>query len=425
MKGNLFFLSMLFCASAQALTFNEALDAAVANDKKYAAAIYEYQAAEYLPTIARAGLLPKVNFSTYKASNKLTQTQADFFGNPSTSNQNYTATARSVQLQQPLINLAALAAYLGAQSDVEAASYKLKTSYADLVLELSNSYSNYLAYSRVVNLTLDELSLLEKQQTIMEKRQALGASSIADIEEVKYSKYQAQSTLETAKANLEMSKAPLERLIGRKLTTKDELAFVDYSKQLPASLQAATEIALISNPAILRVQKTADSASLANRKAQADYLPTLDLVAANGYQNSNTLSTVGQTSQQSYFGLQLTVPIFSGGETYGKERQSAMLALSERTKVEAQIDEVKEDLAKNYQLLTSTKLKRDALNSQIASANFLVDAASKGYELGAKSLYDKLLAIRKSFDAKRDLQMTNAQQMQAQVKIDANTGFSK
>jgi len=413
---------LAFMGQARALTFDEALDLAIGYDKKYAAAIFEARSSEYLPTIARAGLMPKLSISGFQANNNLTQTGSDVFGNVTTTPQNYTAKSLTGQLTQPLINLAAIAAYLQSKKQEKAAQQKLMVDLNELKTKVIEAYCALAAAKEVHLDTAKELGTLIDQEQIVSAKQKMGAASHTDLEEVIYAKLQTQATLDDANNALMQAKIDLETLTGQTIAPNESLAlpaiYLSPTKKLDELLSIAKE----SNPKILYQQGAHESAQYEQKKNQAAYAPTVDIVGYQGYQNSNTLSTVGQKSAQGYLGLQLNIPISTGGETYGKERQAAFYAESQRLLIESETNEVQAQVKKLYSQAHIATEKFATLKAQTASAQQLYLSFVKQRELGLKSTYDLLIATRRKYQSERDLAKTKYERIGALKKLEVTVG---
>lgn len=419
------FTSIGLCISctSYALSLDEALDQAIGYDKKYAAAIFEARSAEYLPTIGKSGLLPKLSISGFQASNDLTQTGADIFSNPNTSTQSYTAKSLTGQLTQPLFNLAAVATYLQSKKQEKAAQEKLAIDLNDLKIKVIDAYCSLAAAKAAYLETAKELGALQGQENILLSKHLAGASSATDVEEVRYAKLLTQATLEDASNALNQSKIDLEILTGRSISNTEPLItppiFLPEKKSLEEFLQLANE----NNPKISQQKSLYESASYENKKNKAAYLPTIDIVGYQSYQNSNTLSTVGQKSAQGYLGLQLNIPISTGGETFGKERQSALYEESQRLMVESVANDVKASVEKMYFQAKILAEKQRTLKSQIHSAEQLYLSFAKQRDLGLKSTYDLLVATRRKFQSERDFVKSLYEEIGILKKLEVTVGY--
>lgn len=409
MRGSCLLLTALWftlAANVRAMTYGEALGQAVGYDKKYAAAIYEAQSSEYLPVIGRAGLLPKLSLSGFQASNALTQSNQDFFGNPATSTQHYLSQSFAAQLTQPLINLAALASYLQSKSQESASQQKLVLSFHELASNVAEAYYGLASARESYAYTQKELKSLDDQERIVYARRLNGVASNTDIEEVRYAKMQTLAALDEAYNEVEQTRITLEKLLGLRLADSESLQLTVKDASLREKLDTLLAAGIDRNPKILYQKQIYESALLEQKKNQGAYAPTLDLTGYQGYQNSNTLSTIGQKSKQGYLGLQLNIPMFDGGETYGKERQSALYAESQRMELLSEIDNVTEGIKKAYTQAKSSTEKLRSQREQLSAADFLYKSFREQRLLGLKSTYDLLAAARRKFQSEREIAKT-------------------
>lgn len=409
MKGSHLLLGVMWLVlttRVMAMTYGEALGQAVGHDKQYAAAIYEAQSSEYLPVIGRAGLLPKLSLSGFQASNALTQANQDFLGNPNTSSQRYLAQSLAGQLTQPLINLAALAAYLQSKSQASASQQKLAISFSELASNVAGAYYGLASARESYAYTKKEVKNFDDQERVIHVRRLNGAASSADLEEIRYAKMQALVTLDEVRNDIEQASISLEKLLGRKIADSEILQLPAKDDIIKEKLETLMATGIERNPKILYQKQMHESARLEHKKNQASYAPTLDLVGYQGYQNSNTLSTIGQKSKQGYLGLQFNVPIFDGGEAYGKERQSALFVESQRMVLESEIGNVVEGIKKAYTQAKISSEKLNTLRQQLSSANFLYKSFQEQNALGLKSTYELLSVARKKFQCEREIAKT-------------------
>ena len=131
---------------------------------------------------------------------------------------------------------------------------------------------------------------------------------------------------------------------------------------------------------------------------------------------------MGQKSIQGYLGLQINIPISTGGETYGKERQSAFYAESQRMLLESEINGVEESVKKLFSQGQISTEKLATLRLQTQAADRLYLSFLKQREMGLKSTYDLLVATRRKFQSERDLAKTGYERIQALKKLEVVVG---
>jgi protease secretion system outer membrane protein len=153
------------------------------------------------------------------------------------------------------------------------------------------------------------------------------------------------------------------------------------------------------------------------RKNHAGHYPVVNLIGALTTQQSNTVTSINNTTNQSYVGLQVNLPIFSGGEI--NARSSQALANYEKAQADYDVtrDKIITELRKQYDFVVSGKQKVAALTSAQDSATQLVKAMRKSVMAGERINVDVLLAEKGLFNTRRDLAQTKYNYLVAYLKL--------
>jgi outer membrane protein len=128
------------------------------------------------------------------------------------------------------------------------------------------------------------------------------------------------------------------------------------------------------------------------------HLPTLDLVAGRTYTNQygnyiydgTPIDNFGSRINDRSISLQLTVPIFSGGLTQSKVRQSQYLWVAAKEQV-VQNSRAAERQARDAYLGVISGIARvQALKQALQSSQTALTATEAGYEVGTRTAVDVL-----------------------------------
>ena len=139
-------------------------------------------------------------------------------------------------------------------------------------------------------------------------------------------------------------------------------------------------------------------------------MPTLDLVAGRSYSNVNSdqvleyipFQDVNSKINDRQIGLQLTVPIFSGGFTQSKVRQNEYLWIAAKESV-VQNSRATERAARDAYLGVISGIARvQALRQALESSRTALKATEAGYEVGTRTAVDLLNARQKLVQAETD-----------------------
>ncbi|WVM94085.1 TolC family protein [Halopseudomonas pachastrellae] len=152
----------------------------------------------------------------------------------------------------------------------------------------------------------------------------------------------------------------------------------------------------------LRIEGAEDSL----RSSKAGYAPVVDAFVRYSNNNGGTsIPTAGQSSadtELTSFGVELSMPLFTGGLTTSQVRESTYRLTQAEQSSEAQRRRVVENTRNLYRTVTSSVEEVSARRQAIISAKAALDATQTGYEVGTRNVVDVLDAQRNLFRTVRD-----------------------
>lgn len=177
------------------------------------------------------------------------------------------------------------------------------------------------------------------------------------------------------------------------------------------------------NSAELRSQQARlEAATEEVAKARARHLPTLDAVAQYNRSDSETISRIDATSNTTSIGMQLNVPIYSGGGVQSALRQ----AVAERTKAAENLAALRADLGlrlhREYRGLSEGLLRARALEQAVRSAEQMVSSSQRSFQAGVRTTLDVLNAQQQLATARRDLSQARYTALLSLVRLQALAG---
>ena len=182
------------------------------------------------------------------------------------------------------------------------------------------------------------------------------------------------------------------------------------------------ELAETENPDLALAKAKVEVARLEVVKAQAGHLPTVDWVAQKSRSKSENLINPLATYITYQSGIQVSVPLFSGGYTQSTVRQAQAYLDRERESLEQTRRTLGLQIRKEYQNITEGLLKVAALEQALRSAQQLVVSSQKSIQAGVRTQTDLLNALQREAEAKRDLAQARYQLLMAQQKLAVLTG---
>lgn len=389
---------------AAAMGLNEAYQAALRNDPTYLSAVAENDAGQQNRALGRAGLLPSVSGNYSKSKNHADVTAPGPFGKEVETHPVYTSRVASIGLRQALINFDALARYKqgAAQADLSTALFQARNQ--ELVLRVVGAYVDALYAFDQVRLAQAQRDMYAEQKNVNERLFEKGEGTRTDVLEVQARLQLAEAQLIEARDNETTNRTTLAGLVGQEVTSLDPLA-PGFRVGAPpdGSFETWKTLALERNPDIVARTFGVEAARQEVNKNRAGHAPRLDLVASISKNDSETLNTYTQDSVQRAIGIQLTVPIYSGGYASAATRQAAAGLEKAKADLQAQKDKVVTELRKQYSAVLSGVARIDALDKAVASGKLLMTATEQSIKGGVRITVDLLNAQQQLYASERDL----------------------
>lgn len=230
-----------------------------------------------------------------------------------------------------------------AETRVEAGAAQLRVTEATTFTDVVAAYNNVLRDEAIVGLNTQNVRVLDTNLRASRDRFEVGDLTRTDVAQSTARLALARAQLQTAQANLIGSRETYIRLVGK---APGSLDAPPPLPQLPASSDAAVEVALGDNPALLAAQKQRDATEYDIRVAKAARLPQFGVTLGQNY--TNFLGTLGagqgfstrQSGTATTTGLTFSLPLFQGGRPAAQIRQAQALrsqAIEQATAAERQV----------------------------------------------------------------------------------------
>jgi outer membrane protein len=374
---------------------------ALANDSTYQAARFQYQVTTEQPAIQRSGLLPNLS-----ANASVFRRYYDLSNGSDSVTPNFGDYGGGLSLTVPVYRPQQWESFEQAKLQVVQGEATLAQARQDLVLRLANAYFNVLgARDQVIALDANKTATL--QQLEQAKREfEVGTKTIIDTNEAQARYDQIVAQLQVAVGTLLVRRSELEAIVGRDIgvlaTLRDKPALaLPRPNELTPWIKAAED----GNYGVQVNRAGVEIAQREIQKARDGYKPTVDVVGNagrtrfDGTQNSETRFR----NDSANIGIQLNLPIYSGGLTQAQVRA----ALASRDQAGANLEAARRSATNaarsaftgvNYGLSQVTSLE-----SAETSARTQLESTQLGYQVGVRILLDVLNAQTQLITTQRDL----------------------
>ena len=172
-------------------------------------------------------------------------------------------------------------------------------------------------------------------------------------------------------------------------------------KPNPEVIDSWTELAIKQNLDIAAANFALESARKEIKKQSAGHLPTVDIVASHGY--DSTGGRFGSTrTDRSAIGLELNIPIYSGGLVNSKTREAHEKYNQSMHYLEKARRSAQRETREAYLGVISGISQVAALKQAVISSETALLATESGFEVGTRTAVDVVASQRATSKALRD-----------------------
>lgn len=410
--------------SAQALSFGEALQAALKFDGQFQASGHELASARESVPIARASLLPSVTLSAARTN----VTGSREF--PNSLNQqvqvpvDYAAPQYNLQLRTPLFNYEAFSRYRQAGAQLLSAESLYEVRRLELAERTGAAYLQALLAHENAGLAKAELESLQAQQQRAEQRLLRGEGTRTEVAQTQASVDVARVRLLEAQDVLAVALRALRRNTGVETVRLNNLDPAGVLAPLaPMNLQDWIDRAESNSPLLRTRRSNIQAASFNVDRNRAAHLPRLDLVAGVSRSRNESVSNLNQQSSLRSIGIQLNVPLYSGGGIDASVRQ----ALAERARAEEELrverEAVQLEVLRQYAIVANADAKIEAYRQALNSSEVAVEGITKALAAGLATTADVIDAQSRRYAAQRDLAQARYEVLAARMRLMMQAGL--
>jgi outer membrane protein len=386
---------------ARASDLLEVYNQARGYDSTYAAAQYALEAGKEKGPQGLAGLLPNVAGSANTFWNRATNVSVvpeRLF--------TFNSNGWAVQLTQPLFRWQNWEAYKQGELQVVQAEATYGAAVQDLIVRVAQAYFDVLEANDNLAFVKANKAAISEQLAQAKRNFEVGTATITDTNEAQ-ARYDLAAAQEIAAINdLEVKKRALQLLIGDLPPTLTPLrTTLQLDVPSPNNMDEWVARAQDENFQVRAQQAAVEIAKREISRQRAGHYPTVDLVGNVSSNTNQNLAVLAprQKIDQTQIGVQLNLPIFSGGAVLSRTREAAALA----DKAVSDLDSVRRtavlDARRSFLNVSNGLAQVKALEQALVSSETSLQSNRVGYEVGVRINLDVLNAVQQVFSTKRDL----------------------
>lgn len=392
-------------------------------DHTYQAAISEQAATATELAQGRAGLLPQIQAGYSRSRVTGTVGQPNIRGQRVTSEVRYDSTNAYVQLQQPLLNYGRYANYRRgvAKADEGVAVFAAKEQ--DAGVRLVAAYLNALLAYDHLGLQRSLVASLEELAKGLEARFARNEGTQTDVQVTKARLAVARADAISFNDQLQVALRELEAVLGaapqRLAALKPNFPALPLQ---PASQQAWLDRARVNNAQVRAAREAVNVAEAEVDRANSRYFPTMDLVASYGKADSENLSTLSQRTNTFVIGVQVNIPIFTGGYNTANVSRARLDLRRVQHELDAALARTDAEVTRQYTNVVGGAERIHALEAAVESGELTLMSAQRSFEAGIFSNLDVLRSQDKLYEAKYQLVKARLEYLMARLRLAAAAG---
>jgi len=410
-------LAAILCLSipAGAASLMDVYRQAVANDPTFQSYQFRTLVATEGKRQALAAMLPTVVATAgYVYQNQdIVSTDNEVYD---AGNSDFGTTTYAVTLTQPLFNWASYTGWKQAEIVRARSEMEYVLAGQELITRVADLYFQALAAKDRLDYSLVEQTAVEKHHELAQSRSDMGLIPITDLYDAKARLAATEAQTIDARNKLADALQALSEVTGAPVDDPMHLGpNVKLKGPEPASLDAWLSGAIEGNPAVELSRKAVEVAELEVKRQNAGHYPTLDLVGS--FDNEDTEDSLfgGSSEVETYkVGVQLSVPLYQGGEVASKVRSARHEVSIARQELVKQTRSVERKTRSAFLGVDSSLKRVDALAQSVDANKLALEAKQEGFMSG-------LFASLSVLDAERDLALVSIDHAQARYDYILNS----
>lgn len=291
-----------------------------------------------------------------------------------------------------------------------------------LLTGVASSYFDVLQAEDALTSIRSELNAVTSQLNLVQSYYERQLAQITDLYDAQAQLAAVQAEELALESELQLAREVLRSLAG---ITPGALHRLDDEIQIPPLEQDVgfwVEQAR-ANSFLIRAGEAARQAAEEGVSARrGNYLPKVNLILQQQNTNLGFNNAPIQDTDNTYIGLNVSVPLYAGGTNRAAVREAISLqSIADNELRQVQL-EVNERIRAAYLLVKASESRTEAARRLVESTTLSAEARQRGFELGTVNSVDVLNSLRDRFQAQRDLQRTRYEHVKMLLELRREAG---
>ncbi len=437
------FCGMLGIGSvASAATFKHVYDELLASNPEYQAELFRYKARRQVIVQARSRLLPQVSLTgTYSvidegretidddvlASQSEANNISDSSGNEGSETprlegfsfegesvpavDDYESNTATLRLVQPIIDREKWAGFRQAVSSAKESKLELDKTHEELFLKLVRAYLGFASIHAQLSIVDQELDALNEQNELTESRHRERLGNLTDVYETNSRYLSVSANKERFIADQQRFESELVELLGEEIFARINQERLSLNIAFIAtwvknhSLDDLFDESSSIDPDIKLAKQKVKTAQYRYQQQNSGFMPTLSLEAQSSIsETTDSFFTNEEERTRNELMLRLTIPIFSGFDTYSKSKAAYLNIQSAKESLRAENVSHDKGVRTAFSRFYANQKRVLLLERSYENIKKAVELRRQGYLQGLSSNLNFLDALNNSYSSFRQLE---------------------
>ena len=377
----------------------------------------------------RAGLLPNMSISAEHSRQREWSDQPTRSGGVTEQRRETTSTHYQASLTQPVFRLDAWYDYREGRAGARVAKLEFKQQLQNLNRELLQAYLEALRAQVRVQTLESRVEAAEVQRQQASSRLDAGLNSRLDVSDAQAELKRAELEMVRARSSRHAAMQGLTALTGK--TFKHVAGLADYfdprQHHFPP-LDNLLDAGRARNARIQVLGAAAKRADMRRKEAMAEFAPDIDLTITANHQQSEFEDApaggalAGDDAESVVVGLQLSMPLFTGGRNYSVYREARAEKEAAYEQRRAAVIEARRAIQVSVRDLWSLREAVAAAEVSLAVEKERLSATQRAFESGLRDTVDVVRAQRALFSARQEYEEARIDYVDALGGLREQTG---
>jgi len=298
----------------------------------------------------------------------------------------------------------------GAEAQVKAGRANLLSTEQTVLLDAVTAYMDVVRDEAVLRLNENNVKVLTRQLEATQDRFRVGEVTRTDVAQAEAALSGAVSQRIQAEATLATSRASYRQVIGKAPGTLEDAPPLP---PLPATEEAAIEVALAENPTVRAARLNEEAARYDVAESKGQLLPTVTANASISRSDrpigsqfdpvTGLFLSASAVSENTNLGITLNVPLYQSGSVYSDIRRNKQIRSQRMLEIAAAERLVIRNVGVAWENYRAAQANIEATRSQVRANEIALEGVRQESQVGARTVLDVLEAEQTLLDSRVNL----------------------